>query len=591
MNSNGSGIILGINLSHDRSACLLIDGHICYAIAEERLSRRKHDIPLNIKGERYAMLPTRAIEYCLTAGGCKFSDIDLCVASTTYVLDAHSGKRRHLTESDVAWQFPQIPVNRIRVISHHLGHAVSAAWCSGFKHAAVLVVDGGGSIIDYSPNGSPKSFERTTIYSYHTGGLPEVLLRSTGGPPSYGNSLGDFYQLITEYLGFRAGEEGKTMGLSAYGSALATAGSYAPLKPLPQFANAITVHQNGEHCVSPSFQWTAQNHFPEQLIEWFGLPRKVAQPESEIDQQIAASTQWVLEEAMLAIATCAKQRTCAKNLCLAGGVALNCVANGRLLRESGFEELFIQPASSDDGTAIGNALLGWFLHVGQVPAEKLHMPYLGRDYSFEVLSAALSKYEALIDCHPVDNIAKDIASSIATGHIVAIFRGKSEFGPRALGHRSICCDPRIPSMKDDLNLRVKHRESFRPFAPLVTWHKAKQFFDLAVPSPHMLIAARVLMPDKLPAVTHVDGTARIQTVSEHDEPFLNDLLCAFEAITGIPIILNTSFNLAGQPIVESPIDALDAFVTSEIDILYLQDYRITHKTKPLSVASRNECKD
>ena len=293
-----------------------------------------------------------------------------------------------------------------------------------------------------------------------------------------------------------------------------------------------------------------------------------------LDRQIAASAQWVIEEALLDLCRITRRRVNSTRLCLAGGVALNCVANGRVLREGPFDELFIQPASTDDGTAIGNALWGWNLLADEVPDSRTWSAYLGRPYGEQELATALEKYGQDLCVERPENLANDVADSIARGLIIGMFRGGSEFGPRALGHRSIFCDPRPAHMQDHLNIRVKHREPFRPFAPLVLEEHASEYFDLKSASPYMLLAANVHCPEKIPAVSHVDGSARIQTVNEEQEPFLCELLRAFAARTGLPIILNTSFNVAGEPIVETPEQAIRCFLSTGIDVLYLEGYRI-----------------
>jgi carbamoyltransferase len=579
MLSSRTGVVLGLNLSHDRAACLVVDGRIRVAIAEERLSRRKHDIPINGRGERLCYCPIAAIDYCL-AGALRLSDVDFVVASTSYVYCARTGRRRELTVADVVGQLPGVDADRVRIAGHHLGHAASAAWCSGFQDAAVIVVDGGGGIVSYAADGAPSLFERTTFYQMRKRQL-QLIGRSTGGPPAYGNSIGDFYQLITEYLGFRRGDEGKLMGLSSYGYVLPDGVSNRRWQPLPQFQNAIRIADDGTHTVLPSFQFTdGFNAFPAQLLEWFGPPRSLPRPSNALDQQIAASAQWALERAMLEMGHAIHRTTGAERLCLAGGVALNCVANGRVLNGGPFRELFIQPASSDDGTAVGNALLGWQMLTGEAPNDPTWSGYLGAPLSRAAVCEALTELPSDITVQRSVNLAADVASSIAAGHIVGVCRGGSEFGPRALGHRSILCDPRREEMQDYLNERVKHREPFRPFAALVLEDRSRDYFDLPTPSPYMLLAATVLCPNRIPAVTHVDGTARIQTLNREQEPFLHDVLLAFEALTDVPVVLNTSFNVADEPIVETASDAVHCFLGAGIDVLYLEDYRIMRAGRP-----------
>ncbi|MGW5456700.1 carbamoyltransferase family protein [Nocardia sp. NPDC003979] len=566
-------IVLGINVGHDRSACIAIGGQPVVAIAEERLSRRKHDIPINEFHERYNTFPEQAVTYCLQACGLDYGDIDLVVASTTYVLDTVTGSRRNLTEADVRRGCPELADHPIHVAPHHLSHAASTAPCSGFPSAAVIVVDGGGSIVRFADDVAAE-FERTTLLHYRDGDLTR-LVQSVGGPPAYGNSLGDFYQAITMFLGFRSGEEGKTMGLAGYRDTDPPATTWGPLK---EFVDAIDVRPDGTHRVSDIFQFTEDGGFHPELVAAFGEPRQHPTPDEPLDRHIAASAQWALEEAILQLAHIAHRLTGEHRLCLAGGVALNCVANARILRETPFLDLFVQPAAGDDGTALGNALLGAHRLDGHWPQWNFESPYLGRTYQPAEIEKALSEVQGKVRVRIADDPALDLATDIADGKIVALFRQGSEFGPRALGHRSILCDPRQAEMKDSVNRRVKHREAFRPFAPMVRQEDYPHFFDLTVPSPYMLLASDVLRPDLVPAITHVDGSARVQTVSTEQEPFLHSAIGHFADLTGVPVLLNTSFN-DQEPIVEHPRDALRCFLGTGIDVLYLEQHRITKDNK------------
>ena len=558
--SAGRQVVLGVNLGHDRSACVAIDGQVRAAIAEERLSRTKHDIPLNSRGERFCFFPHRAAHYCLAACAVDYGDVDLVAASTTYVLDIHSGHRRGLLPQDIVDQCGGLAGARVEIFGHHLAHAASAALCSGFPSAAVLVVDGGGSLLEGST-----TLERTSIFHLRETSLT-LVRQSVGGPPAYGNSIGDLYQLVTCYLGFRAGEEGKTMGLAGFARAARGTG----WEPLPEFERAITV-DDGMHHVTDELQYIASGDYHPRMLAAFGSPRSTPGPDDSLDREIAASAQWAIEEGMLQLARDALRITAERRLCLAGGVALNCVANGRLLNEPDIDGLFIQPAASDDGTALGAALLGSKIACPAATRWRFRSPYLGRRYSPPELAAALA--DTRLSATPCAAPAACIADDIADGAIVALFRGGCEFGPRALGHRSIFCDPRRAEIAAHLNARVKHREAFRPFAPIVLEERAADFFELDVPSPYMLLSARVRRPDLIPAVTHVDGRARVQTVSRAQEPFLWEVIDGVGSRTGVPVVLNTSFN-DREPIVESPSDALRCFLRTGIDVLYLEDLRV-----------------
>ncbi len=344
-------------------------------------------------------------------------------------------------------------------------------------------------------------------------------------------------------------------------------------QPLAEFSDAIVVKPDGWHDVAEMFQFTPDGGFDPRLIAAFGPPRREPSADSALDRHIAASAQWALEEAMLQLTAAASRLTGERRLCLAGGVALNCVANGRTVRQGLFDEIFIQPAAGDDGTALGNALLGISMLADRPPSWIFRSPYLGRTYDDDEIAEELSSAGAAVTVEFPPDVPACLAEDLAAGRIVALFTGGSEYGPRALGHRSILCDSRSAAMKDYVNARVKHREPFRPFAPLVLEERAAEYFDLAVPSPYMLLAADVLRPDEIPAVTHFDGTARVQTVSARQEPFLHAVLSRYADRTGVPVLLNTSFN-DQEPIVETPADAMRCFLGTGIDVLYLAGRRV-----------------
>jgi carbamoyltransferase len=363
------------------------------------------------------------------------------------------------------------------------------------------------------------------------------------------------------------------MGLAPYG-ALRMLHQSRPC--LPVFSKAVEIGMEDVHRVSPVAQFTETGGFSREWTALFGERRGVPRPDSELDQEIAASAQWVIEQCMVELAQLAKQRTGRRTLGLAGGVALNCVANGAILRSAADDDLFIQPASSDDGAAVGNALLGWNLFAGERPEPASNGAYLGRPYTSGEIRKAIKECGEVIEAQRLDESPSAVAKAVADGQVVALFRGGSEIGPRALGHRSILADPRLASMRDHLNARVKHREYFRPFAAMVAADESYRYFDLGAPSPYMLLAARVIT-DQLPAVTHVDQSSRIQTVEPRQEPFLGEVLRAFSSFTGVPVVLNTSFNDNGEPLVESPADALRCFLRTEIDVLFLEEYRVTRR--------------
>jgi carbamoyltransferase len=546
---------------------VVVDGAVRVAIAEERLSRVKNDNPLNSDRERYNMAPSRAIQYCLAACDVAPHEVSLVVASTSHVLDMRTGRRRNLTRNDVYRQCPEFAGVPVQVVDHHVSHAASAVAGVGDADATVLVVDGGGSIVGFDDAGEPAEFERTTIYDWSRGTL-RLLARATGGPPAYGNSIGDVYELLTGFLGFRRGCESKTMALAAYDR------RQPGWQPLTRFRTAITVGGDALHRVEPEFQYTVDDNFHPALVEWYGLPRRAQDGSSATDRTLAASVQWALEKALVELAAVAHERGGRRRrLCLAGGVALNCVANKRILRESPFQDLVVQPAAAGDGTALGNALVGWWALGGKAGDRTFDSAYLGRSYSCDEVDVALAAHDGAFHVDQPDDLVPALVADLLAGRVVALFRGRGEFGPRALGHRVILCDPRHAALIDRLNRDVKHRETFRPFGSMVTEEEADRHFDLRGPSPYLLLTAEVRRPDRLPAITHIDGSARVQTVNAVAEPFLHRVLTAFAADSGVPVLLTTSFT-DGEPIVETPADALRCFRSTDIDVLFIEGRRV-----------------
>jgi carbamoyltransferase len=374
-------------------------------------------------------------------------------------------------------------------------------------------------------------------------------------------SLGDFYQSATRFIGFKGGDEGKTMGLAPYGTD----------RLYKDFAEAIDIRDD-EMSIDMNFQF---NKWPSQEKAIYGgrygKLRKGFAPLRQIDKDVAAAAQYALEEALIKIATKAFDATNSKNLCLSGGIALNSVANKKILDRTPFEHIFVQPASGDDGCALGNALIGWTSILGNPRKWRMRSSYAGRSYSSDEITKVINKYRHW--CEPVetDDILETTSKLLSEKQIVGWFQGGSEFGPRSLGHRSILSDARSADMRDILNKKVKHRESFRPFAPSILEDHCSEYFDLDCPSPYMLLIADVKRPEVIPAATHVDDTARVQTVNREDNGIFYDLIKKFHSLTGVPVLLNTSFNVAGEPIVETPEDAIRCFLCTEIDYLVLED--------------------
>lgn len=582
--------ILGLSaLYHDSAAALLVDGRIVAAAQEERFTRVKHD----------ARYPENAIAYCLAEGKIALADVDYVVfyekpflkferLLETYVAFAPRGFRSFTTAipvwirdklfqkdflrrklqdlaPDFDWQ------SKLLFAEHHLSHAASAFFASPFSDAAVLTMDGVG--------------EWCTTSSAIGAGRDLQIKREIHFP----HSLGLLYSAFTYYTGFKVNSgEYKVMGLAPYGE--------------PKYAQLILDHlidlkADGSFRLDMSYfdYCTGLTMTNSKFADLFG--RKVRDPSellTPFHMDIAASVQAVTEEAMLRLARATARDTGMTNLCLAGGVALNCVANGKILRDGAFRNIWVQPASGDAGGAVGAALAAWHLFLGRDrQADGKHDimrgGYLGPEYAQgdieRRLGAAGAKFTSVSD----DEVIEATASSLAAGDAVGWMQGRMEFGPRALGARSVLGDPRSPSMQKTLNLRVKYRESFRPFAPAVLREDVADWFELDADSPYMLLVAGVRPErrramteeekalfgiDKLnvarsdiPAVTHIDYSARVQTVHADTNPRFHKLIERFKAKTGCPVLVNTSFNVRGEPIVCTPEDAFRCFMGSEIEFL------------------------
>lgn len=570
--------VLGINASHDISCAILKNGELVCAIAEERLNRIKRFTGgIDRDGMTNKHLPYRAIEYCLDAAKVRPEDVALIVVSTCVVANYQDYRTRALAKEEILEQLPKtVDPQKVRVIGHHIGHAASVFYPSGFADAAILIVDGGGSLVERRDEQSGKVGlyeERVTIYRGH-GDEIDLKKQYFDGAASDGYlasrkhcSLGDLYQSATVFAGFKEGDEGKTMGLAPYGSE-----AY-----FDAFRQAVDFH-NGSLSISQDFQFNKLKGMSKNAYAGrFGSPRFAGEPLRQTDKDVAAAVQYITEETLIGLAREAYEITKSENICLAGGVALNSVANKKILDRTPFKNIFIQPAAGDDGCALGNALWGWTAILGKPHSWRMKTAYTGRNYSREEINKAVKKFKGW--CYPVEckNILGQTAHLLAEKKIVGWFQGGSESGPRALGHRSILSDTRFPEMKDILNKKVKHREGFRPFAPSILAEFNSEYFELDCPSPFMLLIAKVKKPDVIPAITHVDQTARVQTVTKEDNGIYYDLIHAYYKQTGVPVILNTSFNVAGEPIVETPEDAIRCFLSTKIDYLVLEDVLLAKK--------------
>ena len=581
-------VILGISCDfHDAAAALLVDGRIVTAAEEERFTRVKHD----------ARVPESAVRACLETAGLTAGDIDhvvfyekpLMAASrflatrqrqgpgglAPFVRDAPKVFGSNLLIGlRIGRMLQRLGAKQpppVKFIEHHLSHAASAFLPSPFEHSAILTIDGIGE------------WATATIGQGHHHRV-ELLAELR-----YPDSLGLLYSFVTAYCGFRPNDdEYKLMGLASYGT--------------PRFVDDLTelMQPRGDGSVAVdarALRWFSSRSLrrPQFAKAFDGPPRQPGDPVSDRDADLAASIQALTETAVLQMAARARELTGEDRLCLAGGVALNCVANGRILREGPFDEIWVQPAAGDSGGAIGAALAYWHLELGNGrevdgSTDAMSGSFLGPDVDSDEVEAALSASGvAHRDVVDDDELADEVSRRLADGDVVGWFRGRMEFGPRALGHRSLLADPRSATVRARLNEDVKGREDFRPFAPAVLADRADEWFDLDATSPYMLVVAQVadgrmvdvgaepggidargaVSRSEIPACTHVDGSARIQTVDAATNPDLARLLRRFDEHTGCPILLNTSFNRAGEPIVATPEQAINSARAGGIDLLVL----------------------
>jgi carbamoyltransferase len=582
--------ILGISaFYHDSAAALIDDGRLIAAAQEERFTRRKHD----------AAFPHNAVAYCLAEAGVAVDGLDHVVfydkpflkferLLETYVALAPRGFgsfkmsiplwlreklfQKSLLRDELRKFAGDFDTSRLLFCEHHLSHAASAFYPSPFENAAVLTMDGVGEWA-------------TTSAAIGNGNRLEIFQEI-----HFPHSLGLLYSALTYYTGFKVNSgEYKVMGLAPYGE--------------PKYASLILDHlidlkPDGSFRLDMSFfdyctGFTMTNN---RFAELFGQPARTPdQLLTSFHMDVAASIQSVLDEAVLRLTRSLASQTGSRNLCLAGGVALNCVANGKVLRDGSFENIWIQPAAGDAGGAVGAAYAAYHLFRGQPRqtsrSDGMSGSLLGPSFSqAEIerrLTAAQARFVVLSEVEMIETTAQALAGQKAVGW----FQGRMEFGPRSLGARSILGDPRSPGMQKNLNLKVKYRESFRPFAPAVLREDVSEWFDLDSDSPYMLIVAgvkedkhRTMRDDEqalfgidklnvarseIPAVTHVDYSARIQTVDRETNPLFHRLLSRFKALTGCPVLVNTSFNVRGEPIVCTPEDAFRCFMGNELDVLVL----------------------
>ncbi len=555
-------LTLGINYSqmHDSSACMVRDGELLFAVAEERISRLKHD----------ATFPKNAIRACLdfvkvraeqldevcfgwqTAGPVFRHDLK-CYATGKMPLTYLNGLNSTLHflsmwhQQSGAKKFAQQcgPTKaKMRFVDHHLAHAISAYAYSGFDEAAVVIMDGRGA------------WEATTIWHGQNGRLDPVLMIP------FPDSVGYFYSAFTEFLGFQPNsDEWKVMGLAPYGKPGVDLSSFIDLKAAPYRVHTKQLSANG---ATPFAGMTA-------LLG----PARIA--ESDIDERhkdIAYAVQDACETAMMSVVQMAIDKTRCRNVCLAGGVALNSKANGKIIASGLVGKMFVQPAAADDGVALGAALAHCLDDNGKLPNKPMRHGYWGPCFDDEAIESALRTYKLRYARLP--DPASAAAELLSQGKILGWFQGRMEFGPRALGSRSILADPRDPEMNAKVNKAVKFREWWRPFAPSIKKEAAGEYLESATDSPFMILTAQV-RPEKrgvIPSVTHVDGSARPQTVEKEINPLYWRLIDEFGKRTGVPVIMNTSFNLRGEAIVHTPTDAIRTFFSSGMDALVIGSFLV-----------------
>lgn len=560
--------VLGTGLSHDGSSCLMRDGEIVVGIEKERITRKKHD-GFNDK---------LTLEYCLEAEGISWGDVDLLVENNT--------KNRFELEDQRLRLGRDIPEFVPRVnISHHLAHAYSAAGASPFSETTVVVIDGRGSSLDNCVEVTPRVlpsdvrsvptnyldelFEKASVYFFQDGRMETVfkdfspLLSGSFdrvtfplAPPTMEHSVGEFYGGVSHYVFGKNFQEGKLMGLAPYGRPGAFVGDGFVLRDGRAFVNY------GDPSNVSSELYGGFYERPERFQTYSDL---------------AYWAQQEVEKALLYLVRAAHSLAPSANLSYAGGLALNAVANRRLFKETPFDNIFIQSAAGDNGIALGCCYYGWLEVLKRGPVEHNGMSAFGRRYDAERCSAAVSSLGSACTVTEPESIAGAAAELLAGGSVVGWFQGPSEFGPRALGFRSILADPRRAEMQDFINREVKLREDFRPFAPSVTEEDAAVYFEDEFESPYMILVMKT-RPEwrgRIPAVVHRDGTARVQTVSQRMNPLYHSLLKEFQRFSGIPVLLNTSFNRRGMPIVETPEQAVKFFIESELHALALGRYLVT----------------
>ena len=549
-------IALGIHVKHDRGACLIVDGKVVANIANERLDRIKYSSSPEI--------PYESIDALL-----KFCNIDIsqisCIGISSAGLESEKVKQFYKNEFFNHYNCDQIP---FFFVPHHLAHAYSVYFSSQFDESLVFVADGGGDYILDKQEAETLYYGSQGKIEQLSARVQDIAVRKMDYPVNtiypfmpecireHQISLARKYEQITHLIGFGYGQSGKTIGLASYG------------KSYFDYSNLNYEDLN----YSLKYRDIIEDFYALQVISGKNHKDFIASER----HNIAATLQEFTECALISFLKNQQKKFKCDNLCLAGGIFLNCLINHKIICQCGFKNVFIIPAAGDDGQALGCAYFAYKEMFGYKSKFEINLPYLGFSYSDNDIEKAIIAQNVSYHKYSDDKLAKVIAQLIADNKIIGMHRGRTEIGPRALCHRSIMANPANPDMKDFLNSRVKHREEFRPFAPTVAQEDQFTYFDLKATSEYMLLAPIVKdeYRAKLPSVTHVDNTARVQAISKEKDPFLYDLLLEVKRLIGVSVVLNTSFNVAGEPIVETPQDALNTFLKTNIDVLVIGNYVI-----------------
>ncbi|HEY3278245.1 MAG TPA: carbamoyltransferase C-terminal domain-containing protein [Syntrophorhabdaceae bacterium] len=577
-------VILGLNAYHgDSSACILADGVLLAAAEEERFKRIKH----------WAGFPTQAIKYCLGSAGIRIDEVDHIAINrrpsahmlkkALFAFSRRPGLgaiKNRLTNASKVYDIASVLCSEFYIqnsklraeihnVEHHLAHLASSFFVAPFDSAAVVSVDGFGDFV-------------STMWGIGDGNRIVV-----NDQVSFPHSLGLFYLAMTQFLGFPYyGDEYKVMGLAPYGkpSEMNKMKEMVQLRPEGRFELCLDYfvhHSEGISMVWEKGEPTIGTVFSDKLIDLLGPPRRKDSPISEYHKNLGASLQQMYEDAFFHLLNHVYEKTGNRTLCLSGGCAMNSVANGKVFNRSPFKDMYIQSAAGDAGGAIGAAFHVWNQELGKPRSFVMEHAYFGPEFGNKEIMCELDNASSEIKregCEVTlvedeEALCREVAQRVAEGKIVGWFQGRMEWGPRALGNRSIVCDPRRPNIKDILNVKIKRRESFRPFAPSIIREAVAEWFETDYDVPFMLQVYQIREPKRnfIPAVTHVNGSGRLQSVTEDQNPRYYRLIKAFEAITHVPMVLNTSFN-ENEPVVCTPKEALDCFLRTKMDVLVLNNY-------------------